>query len=524
MGSGARIGGDAAAVRRDDRLAVALIAGVLAVRVVQLFLSPLELHPDEAQYWLWSRRLDWGYFSKPPMIAWAIRLSTWAGGDREAWVRLPAPLLHALAATALWRAGRRLFDARTGLTAAAVYLLMPGVALSSQVIATDAPLLASLSLALWALAALWERGPERAGAGLAAAAGAALGAAALSKYAALYAVAGLLIHAAVDGEGRRRLWTPGRAATTAAAFLLVLAPNLVWNALHGFQTVAHTAADADLGEDGRTGRAPHLVGAAGFLLGQCGVFGPAPFAAVAAAVGLWAGRRLEARDRWLLQLTLPALAVVTAEALAARANANWAGAAYASGSLLAARAPAWGPRWGRAMAASLAGQAGLALAFSLAMVRPSLVEAAGLGNSLKRNEGWAATAQAARRWRDAAAAGGAVTALAVDDRFVFNALAYYGRDWIAAPHAPPLRMWVRERRPRNQAETTAPLTPALGARVAFVGADYPAETRADFRRLGAQAFVRTPLGGGRTRPLSLFVGEGFAPRPRDAVTGRPTPP
>ena len=33
-----------------------------------------ELYPDEAQYWLWSRTLDFGYFSKPPMVAWTIRL------------------------------------------------------------------------------------------------------------------------------------------------------------------------------------------------------------------------------------------------------------------------------------------------------------------------------------------------------------------------------------------------------------------------------------------------------------------
>ena len=503
---------------------LALIAGVLAVRVTQLFLSPLELYPDEAQYWLWSRRLDWGYFSKPPVIAWAIRLSTALGGDREAWVRLPAPVLHAMAATALFLAGRRLFDARTGLRAAAVYLLMPGVALSSQVIATDAPLLAGLGLTLWALAALWRRGSVTGGDGLAAAAGAALGAATLSKYAALYVVAGLLIHAAVDDEGRRRLWTRGRALAAAAAFALVLAPNLAWNALHGFQTVAHTAADADLGSGAAARPGPHVLGAAGFLLGQFGVFGPAPFAAVAAAAALWAGRRLEARDRWLLHLTAPALVVVLAEALAARANANWAGAAYAAGSLLAARAPAWDRRWGAALRASLAVQALVAVAFTAVMIRPALAERAGLGNSLKRAQGWAATAQAALRWRDAAGAGGGVTALAVDDRFVFNALSYYGRGWIGAAGAAPLRMWVRERRPRNQAETTAPLTTSAGGRTAFVSTDYPRETRADFRAIGPQATVDIPLGGRRVRPLSLFVGEAFAPRPRDPVSGRPTAP
>ncbi len=34
------------------------------------------LMPDEAQYWTWSRDLDFGYYSKPPGIAWQIALST----------------------------------------------------------------------------------------------------------------------------------------------------------------------------------------------------------------------------------------------------------------------------------------------------------------------------------------------------------------------------------------------------------------------------------------------------------------
>jgi len=34
----------------------------------------LELHPDEAYYWMYSRMLDWGYFDHPPMVAVFIRI------------------------------------------------------------------------------------------------------------------------------------------------------------------------------------------------------------------------------------------------------------------------------------------------------------------------------------------------------------------------------------------------------------------------------------------------------------------
>ena len=33
----------------------------------------MELHPDEAYYWLYSRFLDWGYFDHPPMVALFIK-------------------------------------------------------------------------------------------------------------------------------------------------------------------------------------------------------------------------------------------------------------------------------------------------------------------------------------------------------------------------------------------------------------------------------------------------------------------
>src|ERR1700755_565906 len=34
----------------------------------------LELHGDEAYYWVYSRFLDWGYFDHPPMVAVFIRI------------------------------------------------------------------------------------------------------------------------------------------------------------------------------------------------------------------------------------------------------------------------------------------------------------------------------------------------------------------------------------------------------------------------------------------------------------------
>ena len=57
-------------------LAAVLILGAAALHVGYLTWNcPLDLAPDEAHYWDWSRHLDWSYYSKGPLVAWLIRAS-----------------------------------------------------------------------------------------------------------------------------------------------------------------------------------------------------------------------------------------------------------------------------------------------------------------------------------------------------------------------------------------------------------------------------------------------------------------
>ncbi|KAF3361846.1 Uncharacterized protein PHSC3_001612 [Chlamydiales bacterium STE3] len=51
------------------------------------------LGPDEAQYWTWSKELSWGYYSKPPGIAWQIWVGTQIFGDSELGVRFGSLVL-----------------------------------------------------------------------------------------------------------------------------------------------------------------------------------------------------------------------------------------------------------------------------------------------------------------------------------------------------------------------------------------------------------------------------------------------
>ncbi len=527
-----RAGGGDWAARARTPLGITLIGvGLLTTfRLLALFNTRLELYPDEAQYWLWSRHLAFGYFSKPPMVAWMIAGTTAVGGNAEPWVRLSALLIHSVAAVAVQRVGARLYDGRTGLAAAAIYALMPAVQLSSGVIATDAPLLGFLALALWSYAALATERTKAEGDWAALGFGALLALAMLSKYAAAYAVLAALLHAAVDPQMRRR-WSVRRVGLTVGAGLLLIAPNLAWNAAHHFDTLAHTAANADWHKASHAD-AQNLIdrlsdyrGVLGFLVSQAGVFGPVFFCvAFGGAVRLLVLRRpVTGSDALLLCFAAPPVLIVLGQAALSRANANWAAPAFVPASVLAAawlvRARSW--RW---LAAGLGLQGVVAALFLTAAVSPALSAAFGLDNSLKVARGW----QASTRWalsqaREAAAAPGGLTAIAVDDRFVFNALSYYGRD---ERFPAPLRMWVREAKPHNQAEAEVPLLVAQGARVLMIDSVecYRPEAMADFARSSPVARTAIRLDAKRARSLTAFVGEGFNPLARSPATGLPPRP
>ncbi len=64
-----------------------------ALLVLFILTSGVGLMPDEAQYWTWSLFPDFGYYSKPPGIAWQIWMGTHIFGMNELGVRFISLLL-----------------------------------------------------------------------------------------------------------------------------------------------------------------------------------------------------------------------------------------------------------------------------------------------------------------------------------------------------------------------------------------------------------------------------------------------
>jgi 4-amino-4-deoxy-L-arabinose transferase-like glycosyltransferase len=482
------------------RLALIVVGAATLLRIAALFLSPLQLYPDEAQYWLWSRHLAWGYASKPPLIAWLIRLTTAAGGDAEAWIRLSAPFLHAGAALALYAAGRRLYTPAVGLLACVLWTLMPAVQVSALFIATDAPLMVCLCLALWAYAAMLTGGGRKAAIGL----GGALGLAFLAKYAALFFLGSLLLHALLDRKARRS-WGRWKWALVLIAFSVLAAPNLAWNATHHFAAATHVAeVNVQVGPHVQRFNPGKFLE---FVLGQFGVMGPIPYGVLIAGVALAIRRRkLDPRERMLLCFLAPPVLIVTAESFLSRAHAHWAAAGYTAGTVLAA---AWLVRW-RARGwtvAAIAVQGVAALVFVVVMAWPQIGDKAGFARRFNRIRGWDQVAAGVGRVVKAEAG---LTAVVVDDRYMFNEIAYYGRGWLAEPGAPPLRMRPPAGPALNEAELSAPLQTFEGAHV-LIAEDLskPQKLTGDFAHVAPRGGIHVPLDGKHPREVGLYLGAGF---------------
>lgn len=304
--------------------AVLIVAVITGIRLSFIADINIDLSFEETQYWDWSRRLDWGYFSKPPMVAWIIHFFTQTVGFNNAFcVRLPAVLISLILVVAMWKFMRNIgLDEHTRFAAIVLACSMPLFAVGSVLMTTDTPLLLGWTLSL---IFLWHALYPKPGANPLAhwvLTGVALGFALLSKYSAFYFHACLLIMLCATPALRHQLRRPGVWVAIAVS-LVMLAPPLYWNFAHDWISFKHIAADAT--DQGQIGIKPlHFFE---FLGSQIGICGPVTF--IAAFLVAWRNRKSQTPlQQYLLWFVIPIFAVFTAKSLTSKVQANWIAMIY----------------------------------------------------------------------------------------------------------------------------------------------------------------------------------------------------
>ncbi|MDW6022141.1 glycosyltransferase family 39 protein [Mesorhizobium sp. BAC0120] len=362
---------------RGQALLWLLLLGILALRIAGLALSNAELYYDEAQYWAWAQDPAFGYYTKPPLVAWVIAATTSLCGDTPFCVRLPSPIMHFAISLVIYATAAKLHSRRVGFWAALVYAVMPGTSISATLMSTDVPLLLFWALALLALAYHVERPSLAAGLAM----GAAIGLGLNAKYAMGFFILCYAAYAIVSPKARASLRHPGTWAGLVVA-LAMIAPNLLWNAEHQFATFEHTRENADWG-----GRFPNVMGLLAFIGTQAAIIGPVPFAAFILA---WRGNAspVEKEPRRLaLAMSLPVFFLIAAQAIISKANGNWAATAFPTAVILAT-AVMLALDWRRGMIATMIISAVALVGITFAGSLAGTVTSGPIGRELGKMTGW----------------------------------------------------------------------------------------------------------------------------------------
>ena len=453
---------------------ITIVAAVTIARLIALKLSIVDLFPDEARYWAWAQAPAFGYFSKPPLIAWIIAVAGRICGDSEFCVRAAAPLFYAGTALISYLIARHLYNERIAFWTGLATALATGAVFSARIMSTDVPLLFFWALALLAYVKMLDR-PTTAWALVL---GLAIGLGLLAKYAMIYFLVSVAAVSGVDPRARA-LWRGAAIWLALVVALIVIAPNLMWNAAHDWATFRSA-------EGNIVGSGLHFdpLGALGFVASQFAVCGPIVLAVFLIAVLRPSKRRKpDARDRItsessapadrvMFWFALPPLLLVTIVALFSSAKANWAAPAVISMTVLAVALLVRCDRWGW-LYVSLA--LGVVLQLTL-LVGDARADQVSLGflpqpDVYQRTMGWKALSVAVRQ----TARNNRVRTIAAEQNGVVASLLYYLRNDTC-----PIRAWSTSPMPANQFEFDRPLTSDAAEPVLFLSDRSAAERLAEY--------------------------------------------
>jgi 4-amino-4-deoxy-L-arabinose transferase-like glycosyltransferase len=326
------------------RPASLVLLGVTLVTLFRFWYAHcIDLVPDEAYFWVWSKHFALSYRDKGPLVAWTIALGTHLFGDTVFGVRFFAILLSAGTAFQLFRLAERLYDDRTALWSVGVSAVIPLFAVGSILMTID-----PLSVFFWAWGAnlswtAFETGKMRYWLLL----GLAIGVGFLAKFINVVQLVGVALFLCWSRPHRHFLFSR-QSLVTLFAFAVSSSPVFWWNLRTGWLHVQ--ALYERSGIQHSFGIHPWK-----FLqyLGEVfAVVSPLIMAGmVVASFELWRLQRHEARVKHLLSQFLPIQIMYLLLGLNNKGEPNWIAPSLITGSILLvvfwrqliARNPTW--RW-----------------------------------------------------------------------------------------------------------------------------------------------------------------------------------
>ncbi len=292
-------------------------------RFIVLINFDFGLYLDEAYYYNWAQNLDFGYYSKPPMLSYLIYLTTYLFGDSVVAIKIGSLLVYPITTAVIYMITKEFFDKRVAFYSSLIFYTLPSISLSSLIISTDVVLLLFWSLALlffikalkYNLTRYWLLAGVFSGFGL------------LSKYNFIFFLISVILVLITLPQFRKHFKNRDFYLAIVVAFIIFF-PNLYWNYQNGFISFVHTGEISQIDKG-----LFHVDKLLEFFGAQFIVFGPILF------FYFWViafKKSVLKDDRFyiLFLFSIVTLAIILTLSLLSRSFANWAAPAYISATIL----------------------------------------------------------------------------------------------------------------------------------------------------------------------------------------------
>jgi undecaprenyl-diphosphatase len=327
---------------RERPYGVLLLVSLLAFtsfRYYYIALGPLDLSPDEAHYWEWSRRLDLSYYSKGPAIAYLIALTTWLMGDTVFAVRSLAPIFLALSSIFIYLLTKELFnDTKKAFVSALIIQITPLFAAYGVVMTIDSPFIFFWTVSLYLFWKAVKQGPEVKGQESEEKKlttdnwqlyywfllGITIGLGLLTKYTmAFFYICAFLF---IVFSKKQRTWLKTKQPYIAFLLsILIFSPVIIWNAHHEWVTLKHIIGQAHIAEGIKISFKYFFE----FLGSQIGVITPLLFFLLLyGAIKAFVTRHSSLVIHYLFWFWSPVFGLFLLKSLQGKVQANWAIPAY----------------------------------------------------------------------------------------------------------------------------------------------------------------------------------------------------
>jgi undecaprenyl-diphosphatase len=339
-----------------------VLAALSIFRIYYILHGPLDLSPDEAHYWEWTRRLDLSYYSKGPLTASLIYIGTALFGDNDFGVRFFAVPLSALGSVFMYRLVKAMYADQTrppgesdndrneteatAVSAALLLQIIPLFSTYAIIFTIDAPF---IFLWVWSLYLFYSILANKLGTATYLSTcsnyklswinrslsliyssgygpwillGVVSGAGLLAKYTFLFFhLCAFLFLAATD---RRALLKTPKPYAAFAASMLTFSPVIIWNARNDWISLKHTAGQSGIHE----GLSVSVGTLFNFLGAQIGVVTPVMLIMLLLSLYALCGSRQAIQYRFIAYFSVPVLAFFLFKSLQGKVQGNWAMPGY----------------------------------------------------------------------------------------------------------------------------------------------------------------------------------------------------